>query len=325
MKKVIVTAKKEDFEKIKPILEDILHVVEKEGPLIKINIYIPDEGLDELINKLQDPDTALDFRFKETMIEVFTPDFVISSVLKRAEKKAEKQKEKTPVEKLIDSIRPHMRLNLGKISLTAVAGAIALTGLFLNNVAIIIGAMLLSPILGPVYAFAINTAIGRGKDAFKSIGILSIMIITVTVLSYFVTLFIDPFVELEKTDEIRLRTDPSLIYILTAILLGFASIYALSKGIGETIVGVAIAAALLPPAVVVGIAFAIYPNDAIDALILTLEFVLGLMAGSLSAVIILGIGPRKYYEKTVARKFILRTTLFIIILLILLFAVLLQL
>ena len=63
MKKVIVTARKEDFEKIKAVLEDILYVIEKEGPLIKINIYIPDEGLDDLINKLQE--TALDFRFKE--------------------------------------------------------------------------------------------------------------------------------------------------------------------------------------------------------------------------------------------------------------------
>ncbi|MEX2720684.1 MAG: TIGR00341 family protein [Candidatus Wukongarchaeota archaeon] len=322
MKKVIVTARKEDLKKIEPVLENILYVMEKEGPLIKINIYIPDEGLDDLINKFQE---VLDFRLKETMIEVFTPDFVISSVLKRAEKKAEKEREKTPVEKLIDSIRPQRSLDIGKIALTSIAGIIALTGLFLNNVAIIIGAMLLSPLLGPIYAFAINTALGRGKDAFKSIGNLSIMILIVIVISYLATLFIDPFIELRKTSEIRSRIDTGLIYVIMAILLGFASIFALSKGISEVIAGVAIAAALLPPAVVVGIAFALYPQDAIDAIILTLENVLGLMAGSLSAVIILGIGPRKYYEKTVARKFIVRTTLFIIILLVLLFAVILRL
>jgi uncharacterized hydrophobic protein (TIGR00341 family) len=322
MKKVIVTARKEDLKKIEPVLENILYVMEKEGPLIKINIYIPDEGLDDLINKFQE---VLDFRLKETMIEVFTPDFVISSVLKRAEKKAEKEREKTPVEKLIDSIRPQKSLDIGKIALTSIAGIIALTGLFLNNVAIIIGAMLLSPLLGPIYAFAINTALGRGKDAFKSIGNLSIMILIVIVISYLATLFIDPFIELRKTSEIRSRIDTGLIYVIMAILLGFASIFALSKGISEVIAGVAIAAALLPPAVVVGIAFALYPQDAIDAIILTLENVLGLMAGSLSAVIILGIGPRKYYEKTVARKFIVRTTLFIIILLVLLFAVILRL
>ena len=322
MKKVIVTARKEDLKKIESVLENRLYVMEKEGPLIKINIYIPDEGLDDLINKFQE---VLDFRLKETMIEVFTPDFVISSVLKRAEKKAEKEREKTPVEKLIDSIRPQRSLDIGKIALTSIAGIIALTGLFLNNVAIIIGAMLLSPLLGPIYAFAINTALGRGKDAFKSIGNLSIMILIVIVISYLATLFIDPFIELRKTSEIRSRIDTGLIYVIMAILLGFASIFALSKGISEVIAGVAIAAALLPPAVVVGIAFALYPQDAIDAIILTLENVLGLMAGSLSAVIILGIGPRKYYEKTVARKFIVRTTLFIIILLVLLFAVILRL
>jgi len=317
MKKVVVRTKKEELEKIEPIIGEKFHFIEEENELIKINIYIKDELLDDLITKLQE--SALDFRLKQTMIEVSTPDFVISSVLKRAEEKEEKVKEKTPIEKLIDSIRPYKKLDLGKISLTTVAGIVALTGLFLNNVAIIIGAMLLSPLLGPIYAFSINTAIGRGREAFKSIGNLGIMLLVVLIISFIATLLIDPFVDLEKTEEIKSRTDPNIIYIIMAILLGFAAIFALSKGISESIAGVAIAAALLPPTVVVGIAFALYPGDAINAIILTLENILGLIAGGLSAVIILGIGPRKYYEKAIARKFIIRTALLIIILIILLF------
>jgi len=316
MKKVIITARKENFEKIEPILKDIFHFLNEEDDLVRITIYIHDEGLDDLINKLHD---TVDKRYKESMIEVFTPDFIISSALKRAEKKIEKPKEKTPVEKLIYSTKPHLRLDIGKIALTSVAGIIALTGLFMNNVAIIIGAMLLSPLLGPIYAFAINTAVGRARDAFKSIGNLGILLLMVIVLSYLTTLSISPFIELSLTQEILVRMSSSFIYILMALLLGFASILALSKGISESIAGVAIAAALLPPAVVTGISFFLYPLSAINPLTLTLENVLGLMAGSLSATLLLDIGPRKYYERVVAKKFIARTFLVLIILLALLF------
>ena len=316
MKKIIVTARKDNFEKIEPILKDLYHFLNEEGDVVRITIYHPGEGLEDLIDKFHD---ALDFRYKDSIIEVFTPDFVISPVLKRTEKKVEKSKEKTPVEKLIDSTKPHLRLDVSKIALTTVAGIIALTGLFMNNVAIIIGAMLLSPLLGPIYSFAINTAVGRTSDALKSIGNLAILLLMVIIFSYLTTLFISIFVELSLTEEILARMDSSFIYILMAVLLGFASILALSKEISESIAGVAIAAALLPPAVVTGISFALYLPNTINPLILTLENVLGLMAGSLSAVLLLDIGPRKYYERAAARKFIARTSLVLVILLVLLF------
>ncbi|MBK5190849.1 MAG: TIGR00341 family protein [Methanosarcinales archaeon] len=316
MKKVIVTAKKEDLEKIEAVTKDVLHFSKKEDDLIRVTIYIHNKELDCIIGKLRD---AIDSRYRESIIEVYTPDFIISSVLKRGEKKVEKAKEITPVEKLIDTTRPHLRLDLSKLALTTIAGIIALMGLFLNNVAIIIGAMLLSPLLGPIYAFTINTAVGKTKDALKSVGNLGIQLLMVIILSALVTLVISLFIDLSLTSEILLRMNPSFIYILMALLLGFASILALSKGITEIIAGVAIAAALLPPAVVTGITIVLYPHQTPSPLALTLENVLGLMAGSLSATLILDISPRRYYERVVARKFIARISLVLIILLALLF------
>lgn len=316
MKKVIVTARKEDLEKIEAATKDVLHFSKKEDDLIRVTIYIHNKELDCIIGKLRD---AVDSRYRESIIEVYTPDFIISSALKRGEKKVEKSKEKTPVEKLIVTTNPHLRLDISKMALTSIAGIIALTGLFLNNVAIIIGAMLLSPLLGPIYAFAINTAVGRAKDAFKSFVNLGIQLLMVVILSSLATLAISPFVELSLTPEILVRMSSSYVYILMALLLGFASILALSKGIDEGIVGVAIAAALLPPAVVTGITIVLYPHQTLIPLALTLENVLGLMAGSLSATLILDISPRRYYERVVARKFIARISLVLIILLALLF------
>lgn len=106
-----------------------------------------------------------------------------------------------------------------------------------------------------------------------------------------------------------------------AILLGFATMCALSKDISESIAGVAIAAALLPPAVVSGISLVLYPEEFITPLVLTLENVLGLMAGSLAATSILHIRPRRIHRKAVARRLIFRTASVLAVLLSLLILV----
>jgi len=89
MKKIIVTARKENFEKIEPILKDLYHFLNEEGDVVRITIYHPGEGLEDLIDKFHD---ALDFRYKDSIIEVFTPDFVISPVLKRIRRRLRNRK-----------------------------------------------------------------------------------------------------------------------------------------------------------------------------------------------------------------------------------------
>ena len=318
MKKIVITLRKEDIDNVKNLLKDKLCFLDRKRNIVVVTVYLYDEELDDFINKL---DKTLDLRFKESLIEVSTPDFVKSSTLKRTEKGKEKIEEKTPVEKLIDSTRVYLKLDFSKIGLTSIAGIIALIGLFMNNVAIIIGAMLLSPLLGPIYAFAINTAVGDGKDAFKSISNLLIMLFVVVALSFLFTQAITPFFNLTVTNEILSRMDANIIYIIMALLLGFASILALSKGISESIAGVAIAAAILPPTVVTGISLSLFPTQTLAPLVLTVDNLLGLMAGSLIATLVLNIGPRRYYEKTVAKKFIMRISLVIMILLVVLFGI----
>jgi hypothetical protein len=164
MKKVLVTARKKDVDNLKELLEDTIHFVRREDDLVSIIIYIHEEELDPFLTTLQN---TLDLRHKETIIEVSSPDFVISSVLQLSEQKAEAEEERTPVEKLVDSTIPHLKLDLSRVVLTSTAGMIVLTGLFMDNIPIIIGAMLLSPLLGPIYAFAVNAAFGRAKDVLK--------------------------------------------------------------------------------------------------------------------------------------------------------------
>lgn len=122
------------------------------------------------------------------------------------------------------------------------------------------------------------------------------------------------FISIPKTAEILSRMGVNPIYIMIAILFGFASILALSKGVSESIAGLAIVT-ILPPAVVSGISSVAFPSQVMNPLILTLDKLIGLTASGLIATLVLDIGPRKYYEKSVARRFIKRTSIVILTLL----------
>lgn len=315
MKKITVIVDKDESSKIESVTEELIHYAHSiGGGHVKYEIYVLEDKVDELLKEIQN---SIDLRKKENIIAVSSPDFVISSSLQRAEKKA-KMAEKSPVEELISSTIKYTKLDPLYLLLTSIAGVIALIGLFLNNIAVIIGAMLLSPLLGPIYAFAINIAVGRPRDGFKSIGNLILYLSTVILISYILTLFLSQFIALPITPEILLRLINSPVYLFIALLLGFAAVLALSKGVPESIGGIAIAAALLPPAVVAGIMLYMDATQFLAPFLLTLENVVGLMTGALLAFPVLKIGPRRYYEKEKARKFMLRVTVVLASLLVLL-------
>ncbi len=127
--------------------------------------------------------------------------------------------------------------------------AIAMLGLLLSSPAVIIGAMLISPLMGPIMSLGFSLCILDAKQMRKSLEAIVIGIILSLAISYFIV-FISPITD--PTPEIMARTRPNLFDLLVAIFSGFAGGYATIKQKGATIVGVAIATALMPPLAVVG-------------------------------------------------------------------------
>ncbi|KUG19117.1 MAG: TIGR00341 family protein [Methanomicrobiaceae archaeon] len=308
MKKIQVHARKEDYRRVEDTLEGLYFVTVQLGNIYQITVFTPDEELDDLIEKIR---AALDLRYKENMIEVQSPDFVVSSYLKRAVQKAENKTESTPVEKLLDSTKPYSRFDTSKIALTSIAGLIALMGLFLDNSVIIIGAMLLSPIIGPIYAFGINITLGQVREALRDLGVLAAYLGSVLLLCTLATFLISLAIDLPLTDEIAARIVPNPIYILMTILLGFAAVLALTRGMLELVSGVAVAAALIPPVAVTGIVLVLDREDVLFSALLVSENLIGLMAGVLIGALVLHITPRDGDEKAMARKYVVRTALII--------------
>lgn len=127
---------------------------------------------------------------------------------------------------------------------------IASIGLNTNSQAVIIGAMLISPLMSPILAIGLGVAINDRKELKESLFHFGISILIAIVAS---TLFfmISPFKEL--TEQIQARTAPTIYDVAIGVFGGIAGIVSIArKDISTTLPGVAIATALMPPLCVTG-------------------------------------------------------------------------
>ncbi len=122
---------------------------------------------------------------------------------------------------------------------------IASLGLNVNSTAVIIGAMLISPLMGPIIGMGL--AIGIGDLLLLKSSIKNYFVATViSVLTAMIYFLISPLTEAQS--ELLARTSPTLYDVLIALCGGAAGILALStRGKGNVLPGVAIATALMPP------------------------------------------------------------------------------
>ncbi len=127
----------------------------------------------------------------------------------------------------------------------------ATTGLFQNSSPTIIGAMILAPLMGPIVSFSMGAVRFDGdllKRSFKTI-LLSVFF---AVFASAVFAFLMPFHHIN--DQMALRTHPTLLDLAVAVISGIAAAYGYSNSkVGESLAGVAIAVALVPPLCVSGI------------------------------------------------------------------------
>ena len=133
--------------------------------------------------------------------------------------------------------------------MTAMSCGIAILGLLLSSPAVIIGAMLISPLMGPIMLMGFSLSILELAALRESI--VSLAVGTILALgTSFLIVFLSPLTDV--TSEILSRTRPNFFDLLVAIFSGLAGGYAVIHRKGETIVGVAIATALMPPLAVAG-------------------------------------------------------------------------
>jgi uncharacterized hydrophobic protein (TIGR00341 family) len=272
--------------------------------LIRYTVIVPDIISRSVINDLSD---ILDTSLKAIYLVSQTLESAISDhsdKLHEEEKLKHVKKDKKTTEEFQALTESSVELKKNLLFMIAIASAVAVVGLFANNASLVIGAMLLSPLLGPITAFSFNAAIGQPKKMYKAAKSGLILTLVIIAIGAGLTAIASSFVELEITPEILARTEMTPVFLIIAILLGLAGGIAMSSDIPGILVGVAIAAALVPPAVVTGISLAMLDYDMfINSLTLTIANILGLVLGTMIVFFALGITPRKYHEKEQAKKY----------------------
>lgn len=132
--------------------------------------------------------------------------------------------------------------------MTLMACGIAMLGLLQNSAAVIIGAMLIAPLMGPIIELGMGLAtfdFRTVRSALKTIAVGIALALAMAML----IVWLSPLKQ--ATPEILARTQPTFFDLLVAVFSGLAGAYATITRKGETIVGVAIATALMPPLAVV--------------------------------------------------------------------------
>ncbi len=155
------------------------------------------------------------------------------------------------IEGAAESIRKNINFGGMNIWILVCAIVIASLGLNVNSTAVIIGAMLISPLMGPI--IGMGMAVGTDdihliRSSLKNFAIMVVISIVASTIFFLIT----PL-DMQHPSELLARTNPTIYDVLIALVGGVAGALEISRKQKSTVIsGVAIATALMPPLCTVG-------------------------------------------------------------------------
>ena len=176
----------------------------------------------------------------------------VETYLPKPEPKPREQPDKAAAtrESLYDQVAKSAHLDFNYLLLVVLSTIVAAIGLIENNIAVVIGAMVIAPLLSPNLALSLGTALGDLRLMRQAAQTLLAGIALVLGLSAIIGLAWDGPVD---SPELLLRTEASWDSVALALASGAAAALSLTSGLSSVLVGVMVAVALLPPAATAGI------------------------------------------------------------------------
>ena len=283
-------------EKVKA--EDFRVGLSAEDGMQQMRMLVSDSALQQTLDTLQHI-----FGAQPTARIIVLP--IYAYLPKPIEKKKGKEDSGATVrESLYQEVEKGARLDSNYILLVVLATIVAAIGLLEDNVAVVIGAMVIAPLLGPNLALSLGTALGDKDLMLKSVKTLTIGILIAIAMSV-VTGLVWPG-ELNN-HELMSRTEARLDSIALALASGAAATLSLTTGLSGVLVGVMVAVALLPPSVTLGIMLGDgnFQLASGAGLLLAINIVCVNLA-SKSVFFFKGVRPRTWLEKEKAKKAMVR-------------------
>ncbi|TLS35967.1 TIGR00341 family protein [Pseudalkalibacillus caeni] len=223
---------------------------------------------------------------------------------KSEEEDKEKEKEKEPEDtnrlqrvsrqELLSVIQQSSKISLSYTLLVILSAIVVTVGFIRDSEAVVIGAMVIAPLLGPIISVAFAAILGNYRLVLQSLGTLFFAIVIVIFISILFSMALPVSI---NTHQFMSRTHVNLLDIVLALASGTAGALSTLRRLPGSLVGVMVAAALLPPTVVLGttIGDAMW-HEAYGSMLLLLVNITSVMLAAIIVFSLSGIQPIKWTE-----------------------------
>lgn len=202
-------------------------------------------------------------------------------------------------EELYADVSSSSDLNWVYVAMVTLSALVAGVGLLRDDVAIIIGAVVIAPLLGPNVSMALSATLGDLELGWRSLKTNAAGVGAAFAIAFLMGLFMQ--VDIESQQVIN-NTTVGWGDIVIALAAGGAGVLAFTRGVPTAIVGVMVAVALLPPLVNVGLLLgAGYNNLAVGSVILTLTNLICINLAGIVTFMAQGVRPRTWWETKKAK------------------------
>ena len=280
-----------------------------------IRMLVPSEDIQSILDKAQKVlSTSEISRVVVLPVEATIPRH------ESDQQKSNKTKTRTSREELYQNVEKNARFDRNYIFLVILSTIVAAVGMLENNIAVVIGAMVIAPLLGPNIALALGTVLGDRSLMLRASSTLLFGIFIALAVAY---ILVFAYPSQNFSQELLTRTDVGFGAVAMALASGAAAALSMTTGLSTVLVGVMVAVAILPPTTAAGLMLG-YQNYtlAFGAFMLLAINIVCINFSANVVFLLKGIIPRTSGEKKKAKLNTVLYLIFWLLLLVMLVAVL---
>jgi uncharacterized hydrophobic protein (TIGR00341 family) len=195
------------------------------------------------------------------------------------------------------------------VLMTVISAVVAAAGLLLDSPAVVVGSMVIAPLVGPALSASVGTVLDDAELFRRGVKlqVVGLVLAVVGATAFAVVVraipLFPPGIDITTIEEISGRISPDFLSLIIALGAGVAGVLSLAAGVSAALVGVMIAAALIPPAAAVGIGIAWgEPFVAVSAAVLVLINVLSINLSALLTLQYMGYRPKNWLKLEQSRS-----------------------
>ena len=226
-----------------------------------VSFPLPTEAVEEVLDALRD--AGLEEEAYTVVLDVQT---VISHRFERLQEEYEEKKQEDAPRIARDELRA-TAVGLAPqfstfVVMSAISAIVATSGILLDSPAVVVGSMVIAPLLGPAMETSVGSVIADNDLFARGVKLQVVgLVVAIAAAALFAMLartihLVPPGLDILAIDQVSGRLSPDFLSLTVAIGAGVAGALSLSTGVPTALVGVMIAAALIPPTAVIGIGIA---------------------------------------------------------------------